>query len=83
MPCLVQPNHRSRSPKRHGNGCSPLATLSGAAVAERLPTIRAGDRHLIYSATIGEAQQRGVLQAAARSPEAAWLSDCIVMIRGA
>jgi len=40
----------------------PLATLSGAAVAERLPTIRAGDRHLIYSATIGEAQQRGVLQ---------------------
>jgi hypothetical protein len=40
----------------------PLATLSGAAVAERLPTIRAGDRHLVYSATIGEAQQRGVLQ---------------------
>jgi hypothetical protein len=40
----------------------PLATLSGAAVAERLPTIRAGDRHLIYSATIGEAQQNGVLQ---------------------
>lgn len=39
----------------------PLATLSGAAVAERLPTIRAGDRHLVYSATIGEAQQRGVL----------------------
>jgi hypothetical protein len=24
----------------------PLATLSGAAVAERLPTIRVGDRHL-------------------------------------
>jgi hypothetical protein len=40
----------------------PLATLSGAAVAERLPTIRVGDRHLIYSATIGEAQRRGVLQ---------------------
>ena len=40
----------------------PLPTLSGAAVAERLPTIRMGDRHLIYSATIGEAQQRGVLQ---------------------
>lgn len=39
----------------------PLATLSGAAVAKRLPTIRAGDRHLVYSATIGEAQQRGVL----------------------
>jgi len=40
----------------------PLATLSGAAVAERLPTIRVGDRHLVYSATIGEAQQRGLLQ---------------------
>jgi hypothetical protein len=39
----------------------PLATLSGAAVAERLPTIRASDRHLVYSATIGEALQRGVL----------------------
>jgi hypothetical protein len=40
----------------------PLATLSGAAVAERLPTIRCGDRHLIYSATIGEALGRGMLQ---------------------
>ncbi len=40
----------------------PLPTLSGAAVAERLPTIRVGDRHLIYPATISEAQQRGVLQ---------------------
>ena len=40
----------------------PLPTLSGAALAERLPTIRAGDRHLIYSATIAEAQQRGILQ---------------------
>jgi hypothetical protein len=40
----------------------PLATLSGAALAERLPTIRVGDRHLIYRATIGEALQRGVLQ---------------------
>jgi hypothetical protein len=39
----------------------PLPTLSGAALAERLPTIRAGDRHLVYSATIGEAQQRGLL----------------------
>lgn len=39
----------------------PLATLSGAAIAERLPTIRAGDRHLIYSTTLGEALQRGVL----------------------
>jgi hypothetical protein len=40
----------------------PFATLSGAAVAERLPTIRVGDRHLVYSATIGEAIERGVLQ---------------------
>ncbi len=40
----------------------PLATLSGAALAERLPTIRVGDRHLIYHATIGEALGRGVLQ---------------------
>ncbi len=40
----------------------PLPTLSGAAVAERLPTIHIGDRHLIYPATIGEALQRGVLQ---------------------
>lgn len=39
-----------------------LATLSGAASAERLPTIRMGDRHMVYSATICEAQQRGVLQ---------------------
>jgi hypothetical protein len=40
----------------------PLPTLSGAARAERLPTIRVGDRHLIYSVTIGEALGRGVLQ---------------------
>lgn len=40
----------------------PFPPLSGAAVAERLPIIRIGDRHLIYSATIGEAQQRGLLQ---------------------
>ena len=40
----------------------PLATLSGAAVAERLPTIRVGDRHLVYNATIGEAIERGVLR---------------------
>jgi len=40
----------------------PLATLSGAAVAERLPTIHIGDRHLIYSRTIGEALGRGMLQ---------------------
>ena len=40
----------------------PLATLSGAAVAERLPTIHVGDRHLIYPTTIGEALGRGMLQ---------------------
>jgi hypothetical protein len=40
----------------------PLPTLSGAAVAERLPTMRVGDRHLVYSATIGEAIARGVLR---------------------
>jgi hypothetical protein len=40
----------------------PLATLSGAAVAERLPTIRCGDRHLVYRTTIGEALERRVLQ---------------------
>ena len=46
----------------------PLATLSGAAAAERLPTIRAGDRHLIYSATIGEALERGLLHPARGRP---------------
>lgn len=40
----------------------PLGTLSGAALAERLPTIHVGDRHLVYRTTIGEAQQRGLLQ---------------------
>jgi len=40
----------------------PLATLSGAAVAERLPTIRCADRHLVYTTTIGEALERRVLQ---------------------
>lgn len=39
----------------------PLATLSNAVVHERLPTIRAGDRHLVYLATIIEAQSRGLL----------------------
>ena len=39
-----------------------LATLSGAAVAERLPTMRVGDRHLVYSTAIGEAIERGVLR---------------------
>jgi hypothetical protein len=39
----------------------PLPTLANAAVGERLPTIRAGDRHLIYLATVVEAQDRGLL----------------------
>jgi hypothetical protein len=39
----------------------PLPTLANAAVTGRLPTIRAGDRHLVYLATIVEAQERGLL----------------------
>lgn len=39
----------------------PLPTLANAAVNDRLPTIRAGDRHLVYTATIIEAQARGIL----------------------
>lgn len=39
----------------------PLPTLANAAVGERLPTIRAGDRHLVYRATVVEAQDRGLL----------------------
>jgi len=39
----------------------PLPTLANAAVRDRLPTIRAGDRHLAYLATITEAQDRGLL----------------------
>lgn len=39
----------------------PLPTLANAAVNDRLPTIRAGDRHLVYTATIIEAQAQGVL----------------------
>lgn len=39
----------------------PLPTLANAAVGERLPTIRAGDRHLVYLATVVEAQDRGLL----------------------
>jgi hypothetical protein len=39
----------------------PLPTLANAAVSERLPTIRAGDRHLVYLATVVEAQDRGLL----------------------
>jgi len=31
----------------------PLPTLSGAAVDERLPTIRVGDRHLVYILSMG------------------------------
>jgi hypothetical protein len=39
----------------------PLPTLANAAVGERLPTIRAGDRHLVYLVTVIEAQDRGLL----------------------
>ncbi|MFV9507717.1 MAG: hypothetical protein AB4911_24460 [Oscillochloridaceae bacterium umkhey_bin13] len=38
-----------------------LATLANAALRERLPTIRAGDRHLVYLSTLDEAYQRGLL----------------------
>jgi hypothetical protein len=38
-----------------------LATLANAAVRERLPTMRAGDRHLVYLATLDEAYARGLL----------------------
>jgi hypothetical protein len=41
----------------------PLATRANAAARERLPTIRAGDRHLVYLAPIREAQDRGLLHA--------------------
>jgi hypothetical protein len=46
----------------------PLATLAKAALEERLPTIRAGDRQLVYLATIVEAQQRGLLHAGPGRP---------------
>ena len=39
----------------------PLPTLANAAVRDRLPTMRAGDRHLVYLATVLEAQDRGLL----------------------
>lgn len=39
----------------------PLPTLQSAAAEERLPTIRAADRQLIYVDTIIEAQARGLL----------------------
>lgn len=39
----------------------PIQTLARAAREERLPTIRAGDRQLVYLTTIHEAQQRGLL----------------------
>lgn len=41
----------------------PLPTLANAATVDRLPTIRVGDRQLIYLATITEAQERGLLHA--------------------
>jgi hypothetical protein len=39
----------------------PLATLTSAAAQDRLPTIHVGDRQLVYSATIAEAQERKLL----------------------
>ena len=39
----------------------PLPTLQSAAAEERLPTIRAADRQLLYVDTIIEAQARGLL----------------------
>ncbi len=39
----------------------PLATLTSAVAQDRLPAIRSGDRQLIYSTTIAEAQERGLL----------------------
>jgi hypothetical protein len=39
----------------------PLSTLANVATLNRLPTIRAGDRHMVYLATIVEAQERGLL----------------------
>lgn len=41
----------------------PLATLANAAVQDRVPTIRAGDRHLVYLQTVIEAQDRKLLHA--------------------
>jgi hypothetical protein len=38
-----------------------LATLTTAVAQDRLPTIRVGDRHLIYTSTMAEAQARGLL----------------------
>lgn len=46
----------------------PLPTLANAAGQERLPTIRAGDRHLVYLATIREALDRGLLHLARGRP---------------
>ena len=46
----------------------PLATLARAAAADRLPTIRAGDRHMVYLATIGDAIVRRQLHPQAGRP---------------
>jgi hypothetical protein len=43
------------------NAMIPLPTLAKAAQEERLPTIRAGDRQLVYLSTIREAQERKLL----------------------
>lgn len=39
----------------------PLATLANAAARDRLPTIQAGDRHLVYLETIHESEGRRML----------------------
>ena len=46
----------------------PLATLARAAAADRLPTIRTGDRHMVYLATITEAIARRQLHPQAGRP---------------
>jgi hypothetical protein len=50
------------------NWMIPLQTLAKAAKEERLPTIQAGDRQLVYLDTIHEAQQRRLLHHAPGRP---------------
>ena len=47
----------------------PLTTLQSAAADERLPTIRTAGRHLVYTSTILEAQQRGLLHSDRGRPQ--------------
>jgi len=46
----------------------PLPTLAKAALEERLPTMRAGDRQLVYLSTVAEAQERKLLHHAPGRP---------------